>query len=117
MWFLNAATNLAPATSLSLTSVAAKELLNTVGAFAPSTTIILSVPSKLKRSKLYLPALVLPLSMDVQLDPPGVALNILVPLAAKTLLPNVATIRTFSDAEAVCGTTADTYLEKPLILR
>ena len=36
-------------------------------------TISLSLPSKLNRSKLYLAALVRPLSMLVQLDPPGVA--------------------------------------------
>ena len=40
-------------------SVAAKLELNTVGLFAPSATIILSVPSKLNLSKLYLLALVL----------------------------------------------------------
>ena len=55
-----------PATELSLTSVADKEELNIVGAFAPSTTIIFSLPSKLYLSKLYLPALVLPVSLSVQ---------------------------------------------------
>jgi len=36
---------------LGATSVAAKEVLNTVGALAPSATISLSVPSKLNLSK------------------------------------------------------------------
>ena len=40
--------------------------LNTVGSLVPSTTINLSVPSKLNLSKLYLLALVLPESFSVQ---------------------------------------------------
>ena len=60
--------NLALDTALSPTSVAAKEELNIVGGLSPSTTIILSVPSKLNRSNLYLPALVLPVSRTVQLS-------------------------------------------------
>ena len=91
-------------------------MLNTVGSFAPSTTINLSLPSKLNLSKLYLPALVLPLSILVQDDPPGVAWYILVPLAATTLSAKVATMRTSSLASEVKGTTTDTYLEKPFIL-
>ena len=55
------------------TSVAVKEVLNTVGAIAPSATINLSLTSKLNLSKAYLPALVLPLSMLVQEEPPAVA--------------------------------------------
>ena len=55
------------------TSVAVKDVLKTVGALLPSTTINLSLPSKLNLSKLYLPALVLPLSIVVQEEPPGVA--------------------------------------------
>eukprot|EP00914_Ancora_sagittata_P001410 GHVO01003668.1.p2 GENE.GHVO01003668.1~~GHVO01003668.1.p2 ORF type:complete len:102 (+),score=3.93 GHVO01003668.1:140-445(+) len=98
MWFLNEATNFAPATELSPTSVAANDELNTVGALTPSTTTILSVPSKLNLSNEYLPALVLPESLDVQDDPPGVALYILVPLAANTTSAKEATIKTFSDA-------------------
>ena len=50
------------------TSVALNDVLNTVGAFVPSTTINLSLPSKLNLSKLYSPALVLPLSMVVHED-------------------------------------------------
>ena len=48
--------------------------------------------------------------------PPAVALNIFSPLAATTRSPNVATIKTFSLAELVCGTTALTYLLNPFIL-
>jgi hypothetical protein len=48
--------------------VAAKEVLNTVGSFVPSVTIILSLPSKLNRSKVYLLAFVLPVSLSVQLS-------------------------------------------------
>ena len=66
MWALKATTIVEPATELSLTSVADKEELKIVGAFAPSTTIIFSLPSKLYRSKLYLSALVLPVSRSVQ---------------------------------------------------
>jgi len=74
------------------------------------------VPSKLNRSKLYLPALVLPVSRSVHEEPPGVALNIFSPLAARTTSPKVATINTFSDELEVKGTTAVTYLLKPFIL-
>ena len=99
-----------------LTSVADIAVLNTVGAFAPSTTINLLFPSKLNLSKAYVPALVLPLSRSVQLEPPAVAVNIFSPLAATTKSPNVATIKTFSVEALVCGTTALTYLLKPFIL-
>ena len=60
------------------TSVALNDVLNTVGAFVPSATINLSLPSKLNLSKLYLPALVLPLSTVVHEEPPAnvVAVNI-----------------------------------------
>ena len=68
MCSLNAATNLAPSTLDSVTSVAVKDVLNTVGSFTPSTTIILLLPSKLNLSNLYLPALVLPVSLTVQLS-------------------------------------------------
>ena len=63
---LNTVTIVEPDTELSLTSVAVIEELNIVGAFAPSTTIIFSLPSKLYRSKSYLVALVLPESLSVQ---------------------------------------------------
>ena len=68
MWFLKATTCFAPATELALTSVAAKEVLNIVGALAWSTTIILSLPSKLYFSKLYRAALVRPVSLAVQVS-------------------------------------------------
>ena len=59
MWFLNAFTNLAPATEVDISpvpaeliSVAVKDVLNTVGALLlPLATINLSVPSKLNISK------------------------------------------------------------------
>ena len=50
------------------TSVAAIELLNTVGALSPSTTTNLSLPSKLNLSKLYLPASERLASLSVQLS-------------------------------------------------
>jgi hypothetical protein len=56
----------APVTVLLLTSVAAIVVLNTVGAFTPSTTMSLSLPSKLNLSNEYLPALVRPESRSVQ---------------------------------------------------
>jgi len=43
-------------------------VLNITGALAPSTNIILSLPSKLYLSKEYLDALVLPVSISVQLE-------------------------------------------------
>ena len=58
------------------TSVALNDVLKTVGAFVPSATINLSLPSKLNLSKLYLPALVLPLSIVVHEEPPGVCCEI-----------------------------------------
>ena len=42
---------LEPDTELSLTSAAVKDVLNITGALAPSTNIILSLPSKLYLSK------------------------------------------------------------------
>ena len=65
---------------------------------------------------MYTPAPVRPVSLSVQLDPPGVALNIFSPRAAITLDPNVATISTSSVDALVWGTIAFTYFEKPLIL-
>ena len=76
----------------------------------------MSLPSKLNLWNVYVPALLLPVSRSVQLEPPGVALNIFSPLAATTLDQNVATIKTSSLDELVCGTTAVTYLLKPVIL-
>ena len=58
------------------TSVALNDVLKTVGALAPSATINLSLPSKLNLSKLYLPALVLPLSTVVHVqEPPASAVK------------------------------------------
>ena len=68
MWFLNATTCFAPSTLLAVTSVADKDVLNTVGSLLPSTTISLSLPSKLNFSKEYLLALVLPLSLLVHVS-------------------------------------------------
>ena len=68
MWFLKEATNLEPDTALSLISVTLRDALNTVGALAPSTITILSVPSKLNLSKLYFEAPVLPLSRTVHVS-------------------------------------------------
>ena len=58
MWSLNATTNFAPVTAVVTsppppddTSVAANDVLNTVGELFPSATISLSLPSKLNRSK------------------------------------------------------------------
>ena len=68
MWLLNAVIYLAPSTVDSVTSVAVKDVLKTVGSLVPSVTIIFSLPSKLNRSKAYLLARVLPVSLTVQLS-------------------------------------------------
>ena len=62
MWSLKDATNFAPATLLLLASVVINDVLNTVGALLLSATN-LALLSKLNRSKVYTPALVLPPSL------------------------------------------------------
>ena len=99
-----------------VTSVAAKDVLNTVGALFPSATISLSFPSKLNFSNVYLPALVLPLSRSVQEPLPAAAVNIFCPLAATIVSLNIQANNISSVDKLVCGTTFVLYLTNPFIL-
>ena len=122
MWSLKTATNFAPVTAVltspppaDVTSVAANDVLNTVGALFPSATISLSLPSKLKRSKVYLPALVLPLSLSVQDPLPADAVCIFSPLAATMVSLNIQANNISSVDKLVCGTTFVLYFVKALV--
>ena len=84
-------------------------MLNTVGALLPSTTINLSLPSKLNLSKVYTPALVLPVSRSVQEPLPAAAENIFSPLAAIIVSLNIQDSNTSSVDALVCGTTFVLY--------
>ena len=75
MWSLKAATNFAPVTAVGTSPLPADEIsvadiaaLKKVGLLSPSTTTNLSLPSKLNLSKLYRDALLLPVSLSVQLS-------------------------------------------------
>ncbi len=82
----------APRTELVLTSVADNAELNTVGAFTPSTTTILLLPSKLNRSNEYLPALVRPVSRSVHDSETTVLVVSEVAACAAALVPPVARV-------------------------
>ena len=97
------------------TSEAVNDVLKTVGALFPSATISLSLPSKLNLSKVYTPALVLPLSRSVQDPLPAEAVNIFSPLAATIVSLNIQESKTSSVDALVCGTTLVLYLAKPFI--
>ena len=123
MWSLNTVTNFAPVTAVLTsppppddTSVAANDVLNTVGALFPSATISLSLPSKLNFSNVYLPALVLPLSLSVQEPLPADAVCIFSPLAATIVLLNIHASNISSVDKLVCGTTFVLYFTNPFIL-
>ena len=99
-----------------VTSVAANDVLNTVGALFPSATMSLSLPSKLNFSNVYLPALVLPLSLSVQDPLPADAVCIFSPLAATMVSLNIQANNISSVYRLVCGTTFVLYFTNPFIL-